>query len=313
MSTKKPATEQKVAKRIPAASQYIIPRDPSDPSSRSKFVPAKISLEKTGSGGFRLTPPGVEESIIAKQLEVVFLMTYPESQCRATLRTDTTTVVCYSKNRQLGYKGHDCKTQCPYAEVGKDKDSKLYRRPISKTTFFLARKKGSTDPFYLVRYSSVLDNISAVENIKDQIRTKLSVAGEEQPFYSNHIALINGAVETVAKGKVGRFSSEVTILEKLTDEEHEAVAKLNKSLQALNEEIQENYKKMTEERAKSLIITEPETVEEDPSGAKEPDTEKTTEAAEEKDPVEKKKSDKKVQDEVDEIADAGDAADDEYF
>lgn len=308
MVTKKSAADKKVANRIPSASQYIIPRDPSDPTSKSKFIPAKISLEKSGTGGFRLTPPGAEEAILSKQLEVIFLTTYPESQCRATLRTDTSTAVCYSKNRQRGYKGHDCKTQCPYAEKGKDKDSKLYRRPISKTTFFLARKKGETSQFFLVRYNSVLDNISAVESLKDLIRTKLSSEGSEEPFYTKHIVKIGATTEKVTKGLVGRFGKEVEILEVLTDEEYALVTDLIKKLTALNDEDQTRYKKMTEERAESLPPVVEEVVEE---------TEKQKAQEEKAEPVDDEapetEDDEGVDAEVAEITGDADPEDEKYF
>lgn len=310
MSSKKPAANKKVANRIPSASQYIIPRDPSDPTSKSKFIPAKISLEKSSTGGFRLIPPGAEEAILAKQLEVVFLTTYPESQCRATLRTDDSTVVCYSKNRQRGYKGHDCKTQCPYAERGKDKDSKLYRRPISKTTFFLARKKGETSQFFLVRYSSVLGNIAAVESLKDLIRTKLSSEGSEEPFYTKHIVRIGATTEKVAKGVVGRFSKEVEILEVLTDEEYALVRDLIGRIITLNDEDQARYKKMTEERAESLPPVVEEAAEE--PKAQGPKSEPMDDEAPE-DEAPKLEDDEDVDAEVNAITGDADPEDEKYF
>ena len=254
MATKKSPTK---ISRIPDPIQYVIEKDPTDPNSRAKFAPAKLALEKSGSGGFRVTIQGDEEPLIKKKLEVIFLTTLKEAQCQCSPKTDSQTTVCYSRNRVRGNKGHLCASQCPYAEPGKDKDDKLYTRPLKKTTFLLVRDpKDKEGQFILCRYFSVMNNIKMVDNIKSKFSSMLARDKISTPFPGANVALVPAIVENNPKGKVGRFGSEIEFVESLTPEEIEAVTALNTKINEIHDQEISDWEERTQELGAKLDLNE---------------------------------------------------------
>ena len=221
---------------IPGISQWVVPADPNDVTSRPKFIPWKVTVEKDGT--FKFQHQGIGDPIIKKKVEVIFLSTIKETQCRCTRKGDTNnTVICQSHDRVLSRRGDDCKTECPYAEPNVPAENKSYSRPLRQTAVFLFRPEGSNEPFKLARFISSLNNVKVVNELKDKFRQLLVAQGVANPYPSAHVALVTAATESVAKGTVGRFSRDIEFAASLNKEAVKAVAELNAGVMKTLEEM----------------------------------------------------------------------------
>lgn len=325
---------------IPQLQDYIIKADPGDPSAgRDKFVCPKLSILKDNNGEFKVRIPGGTDTWLTTQLEGTILAKSPETYCKCTPKADTKTVVCYSKDRVRSSKGFACRTECPYAETGKDPELKKYKRPLKKVMFFLVRKKGSDDPFILARYEGAMDRVNLIDSLKSNISQTLSAAGIEPCYPSSNILTFSAGVETTQSGwKVGKITS-FEHLETLSEEDAAKIAKLNKDLtDFLNYSLQD-YAEYTQKMAKDreAMMAKEEAIEDRKAqveaaaeAKEEAETEevaekveeKVEEAPKEKEAPKKKASAKKttpskeeesISEEVDDYADSDDEEDDLPF
>lgn len=229
------------ASQILGLDRWIVPEDPSDPTSRTMFVPWRCSIDK--SGMFKFSHPGNSDPILKKKIEVIFLSEIKETQCRCTLRDDkSNTVVCSSHDRVYSNKGFVCK-ECPYANITDKDGNKLYRRPLGQTAVFLFRPEGTDEPFQLARYISTLNNVRTLVNLKNTFRQMLVAQGNPNPFPSNNVCVLSAVSESIQQGSVGRFSKEIEVGAGLDADAVKIVAGINAKVMELYEQM---FKRMSE-------------------------------------------------------------------
>lgn len=221
-----------VGKCIPSWDQWVVPKDPHDVSSKAMFTPWRLSLDKEGM--FKCSHKGSADTIMTKRLEIVFLVALQATECRCTKKGDPTGgVVCESHDRVLSRTGFDCKTECPFAEKGVAQENKQWSRPLRKTALVLFREEGKDEPFKLGRYISSLNNVNALQALKDTLRQQLVASNAPDPYPSSHSAIISCTKESIGGGKtgtVGRLSSDVEIGQTLDKEAVEMISRLNEGI-----------------------------------------------------------------------------------
>lgn len=216
---------------IPRWDQWVVPKDPNDVSSRAMFTPWKLTLDKEGM--FKCKHKGSPETLLTKKLEVIFLVALPYVECRCTKKNDALgTVLCESHNRVISKSGFYCKTECPFAEPGVKAEDKENRRPLGKTALILYREEGKDSAFKLGRYISSLDNIDALNRLKDTLRQQLVANNDPNPYPSAHSAVITCAKEQIAggKGTIGTLSTDVEIGSTLDESAVAAISALNEGI-----------------------------------------------------------------------------------
>lgn len=231
MATKQTSSVKLTDTQIPHLDQWIVPADPNDPRSYPIFSPWKFTMEKDGN--FKLKHQGASVPVQSKKLEVIFLTTIRETECRCTKKNDdTNTLVCSSHDRVISKSGYLCKTECPFAEPGVPAEQKKYSRPLRGTAVFLCREAGSDKPFMLARYNASLNNVQAFLSLKDTFRQQLVAKGIAKPFPSNHSCILTCTTESVQNGKavVGRVSRDVEYANELDDSAVELIATLNEGI-----------------------------------------------------------------------------------
>lgn len=245
---------KKTTQLVPDIALYLREADPGDPTSRPMFTPGRLSLDKSDGGMFKVRIPGMNNMLVTKELEAIFLVTYPESECRCTEKADTKTVVCRSYNRKYSTKGFKCNGECPYEELGVDKTLKKYKRPLRKRTFLLVREVGADKQFILVKYESTLNQIMKVDGVKNYFHGLLKASGGERPFPSNNIALIKADTEKVDKTiSVAVIGNKPEIAALLSEEDAAAVAKISTALIKLNTDFMKGYEERTEALYAELV------------------------------------------------------------
>jgi len=256
MAEKKAKTTAPKAKNyIPDVGMYVIDADPGDPTSRSRFTPGKLSISKDDGGMFKLKLPGGKgKTTLCKEIEAIFLVTYPESECRCTTKADTRQVVCRSYDRVHSTKGFKCADECPFEELGVTYEKKRYKRPLRKRTFLLVREAGTDPQYLLVKFESSLNAIQKVDNVKNIFHQVLKAEGKERPYPSSNVALLSADTEKTEKGFVlGVISPKVATHSLLTEEEATEVAAISKKLLALNKEFMDSYKERTTASYETLV------------------------------------------------------------
>ena len=230
---KKSKKLSEVKVNFPELKAHIIPADILVPESREQYLPYKLSMQKTGNGVFQLEHRVNKLVALDNNIEVILLYVPSWASCNCTIydpnsKMQNRNAICYSPdNREYSNKGFKCgnKDVCPL----KREDS--FRKRLAKEAHLLVRDADEPEKWYLCRYTSVLDNVLALVDIRKQIHAQMN---------SNYNAAGSQAIIELSVVKaeengnpVCRFGKTAKITGILSDESYKELADYVKDIRNL--------------------------------------------------------------------------------
>ena len=239
---------EEVKINFPSISERRIPADPMVRYSREQYLPYKFSMQKTGDGLFQLEHKVERLVPLDNDTEIIFISipVWASCNCRkwdpVTQRKDQNTI-CYSPdNRTYSNKGFQCgKETCPL------KRDDNFRKSLAKEAHLLVRDATDPDKWYLSRFTSVLDNVKDLMDIRNRVHNEMSKYGRigsqaivrisitKVEEYGNPVCRYNkkfeitGIIDDKSYIELGDYYKEI---EAMTDASHDKTVERNIKLHA---------------------------------------------------------------------------------
>lgn len=229
---------------VPSLENYTMKGDPYDPTSRDRFKPAYVRLNKEGKWNIKTIDNNKQAH---EKLEVIFLTKIWDLACECSPIEDFKKTVCRSDcKRSVSSTGYRCKTECPYDNKAK------FKRPLSRSMFLLIREVGSKGPFTLARFKSRLEAVEELEVIKNVCLKKIGsfkIPSLAKYSFIIPVTEVNGAAVFLAK--------QIEIAAEVPDEMAKQIGALNQELLDFINQIETartaKYTEAVEKRAAGLI------------------------------------------------------------